>query len=650
MISRETISNILGVTKIEEVIGDFVSLKKRGVNYIGLCPFHNEKTPSFTVSATKGIYKCFGCGKAGNAINFLMEHEHFTYPEALRFLARRYQIEIEEEQLTPEMIAEQNEKEALFNLNQFAQQYFERMLFETDEGRSIGLAYFRERGFRDDIIRKFQLGYAPRKWDDFSSYATGEGYKPAYLVKTGLSIQREDSLIDRFHSRVVFPIHSASGRVIGFGARILESDRQVAKYLNSPESEIYNKSRSLYGITFAKNAIVSRDNCYLVEGYTDVISLHQAGIENVVASSGTSLTEDQIKLIRHYTPNITILYDGDPAGIKASMRGIDMILEQGMNVKIVLFPEGDDPDSYARKHRTAEVEQFVTKNAVNFILFKTRILLDETAGDPIRKAALIKEIVNTIALIPDGISRSLYVRECSSMMALPEQTLMNELNKILRKKFSKKLREQDEEIPGELVEIDETSPRQPPFDLTTAEYQEKEIIRLMLLYGNETITIDSEDADKEKITIPVKIAEFIVKDLSADEIVFESSVCQQIFNEIASLLEKGVPADRDYFLHHPNANIAALSIDLSMAPYELSSNWEKNNIYIAQENERLKECVFNALHSFKAKKIERMIEENQKKLRKAQSGDEVVVLLEEQVRYKEISRKINNELGRIIIK
>jgi DNA primase len=650
LISRETIGNILGATRIEEVVGDFVALKKRGVNFIGLCPFHNEKTPSFTVSPAKGIYKCFGCGKAGNAISFLIEHEHFTYPETLRYLAKRYQIEIEEEQLTPEMIQEQNEKETLFQLNQFAQQYFEKTLFETEEGKAVGLSYLKERGFREDIIRKFQLGYAPRKWDDFSSYATGEGYKAEYLVKTGLSIQKEVHLNDRFHGRVIFPIHSASGRVIGFGGRILESDKQVAKYINSPESEIYNKSRSLYGISFAKNSIVSKDNCYLVEGYTDVISLHQSGIENVVASSGTSLTEEQIKLIQRYTPNITILYDGDPAGIKASMRGIDMILEEGMNVKIVLFPEGDDPDSFARNHRTTEVEQFITRNAVNFILFKTRILLDETVGDPIRKASLIKEIVNTISLIPDGISRSVYVKECSAMMTVPEQTLVNELNKLLRKKFSKKLREQDQQVPSELTDTDENAPAQLQYELASTEYQEKEIVRLLLLYGNETILIDTENDDKEKITEPVRIAEFIVKDIASDDITFESAVCQQVFNEISELLNKGVFTDKVYFLHHPNANISALSIDLSLTPYELSRNWAKNNIFTEPEDERLKESVIGALHAFKAKKIEKMIEDTQKKIRKAQSNEEVVALLEEQVRYKEISKKINYELGRIIIK
>jgi DNA primase len=650
MITHETISNILSVTRIEEVISDFVSLRKRGVNFIGLCPFHNEKTPSFTVSPSKGIYKCFGCGKAGNAVNFVMEHEHFTYPEALRYLAKRYQITVEEEELTPEKIQEQNEREALFQLNQFAQQYFERILFETEEGRAVGLTYLKERGFREDTIRKFQLGYSPEKWAAFSSYAVDQGYKTESLLKSGLSIQKENRLVDRFHGRVLFPIHSTSGRIIGFGGRVLSGDRQVAKYINSPESDIYNKSRSLYGISLAKNAIAAKENCYLVEGYTDVISLYQAGIENAVASSGTSLTQEQVRLIRRYTPNITILYDGDPAGIKASLRGTDLVLEQGMNVRIVLFPEGEDPDSYARKNRGAEVERFITRNAVNFILFKTRLLLDETAGDPIRKATLVKEIVNTVSLIPDGITRSVYIRECAAMLAVPEQTLLNELNKLLRKKFSKRLSEEDRAVPAELAEPDETAPPQVEYDLDSSEYQEREIVRLLVLYGNEILTIEHPGEENETVAENVKVAEFIINDISRDEISFESPVCQQIFNEVSDLISKEIYPDREFFLHHPNANIATLSIDFHIAPYELSQNWERNNILVTVEKERLRDSVLSALFAFKAKKIEKMISENQRKLRSAASDAEIVPLMEEQIRLKEISRQINYELGRIIIK
>jgi DNA primase len=346
MISHDTIDTIIQTVRVEEVVGDFVQLRRRGVNLLGLCPFHNEKTPSFTVSPAKGIYKCFGCGKAGNSVNFIMEHEHYTYPEALRYLARKYQIEIEEQERTPEELLEQNEKEILYNLNTFAQQYFTNQLHDTPEGKSVGLSYFRERGLRDDIINKFQLGFSPAKWDAFSEHALSHGYKKESLIKTGLAVERDQRLFDRFHGRVMFPIHTASGRVIGFGGRILQSDKNLAKYVNSPESEIYNKSKTLYGIFFAKNAIISKNQCYLVEGYTDVISLHQAGIANVVASSGTSLTIDQIRMIKRFTSNISILYDGDPAGIKASFRGIDMMVEQEIDVRIVLFPDGEDPDSF----------------------------------------------------------------------------------------------------------------------------------------------------------------------------------------------------------------------------------------------------------------------------------------------------------------
>jgi len=652
VIPPETISNILSTARIEDVVGDFVMLKRRGVNFLGLCPFHNEKTPSFTVSPAKGIYKCFGCGKAGNSVSFLMEHEHFTYPEALRHLAKRYQIEVEEEVQTPEKIAEQNEKEALFQLNQFAQQYFEHVLHETEEGKAVGLTYLIERGIREDIVKKFRLGYAAAKWDDFSAYATNNGYKAEYLVKTGLSIQKEERMVDRFHGRVIFPIMSASGRIIGFGGRILGSDKNTAKYLNSPESEIYNKSKSLYGIYFAKNAIISKDGCYLVEGYTDVISMHQAGIENVVASSGTSLTHEQVKLIQRYTSNITILYDGDPAGIKASMRGIDMILEQGMQVKIVLFPEGEDPDSFARKNRGADVDAFIHTNAVNFILFKTRLLLDETAGDPIKKAALIKEIVNTIALIPDAISRSVYIRECSSMMTIPEQTLLNELNKILRVNYAKRLRSEEgrpaEELPDQPTD---TAPPQVEHDITSDEQQEREVIRLLILYGNSLIVFKNENENKEIEEFPVKVADYIIHDLQNDEILFDHPVLQKIFNEMADVLNNGVIADKEYFLHHTDPEISNLAIDLCLSSYDLSPNWAKNKIDIEHESDRLMVFVVSGVLTFKAKKIDKMILTTFNKLKSlngSQHEQEVTFYLTEGKRLEEIRHKIQvEELGRI---
>ena len=650
MIPHETISTILSTARIEEIVGDFVMLKRRGVNYLGLCPFHNEKTPSFTVSPAKGIFKCFGCGKSGSTVSFLMEHEHFTYPEALRFLAKRYHIDIVEEEQTAEQIQEQNEKESLFLLNQFAQQYFAKTLFEAEEGKAIGLTYLKERDFTEETIKKFGLGYAVQGWDDFSSHATKQGYKAEYLIKTGLSVQKESRLIDRFHGRVIFPIQSASGRIIGFGGRILTGDKNVAKYLNSPESEIYNKSKSLYGLYFAKNALVSKNNCYLVEGYTDVISLHQCGIENVVASSGTSLTHEQVKLIQRYTSNITILYDGDPAGIKASMRGIDMILEQGMNVKIVLFPEGEDPDSFARKNRVAEVEAFITKNAVNFILFKAKLLLEETKGDPIKKAALTKEIVETISLIPDGISRSIYVKECSSSLGVPEQTLINELNKILRKKFSKKIKDEaGKEIDAFPVpEIE--APKQAEYDFTSTEALEKELIRLLILYGHEELVFKQVNEDKEIEELRIPVSDFIIQDIRNDEILFENAVCQRIFDEFSRLKNTENPPDKDHFLHHADSEISTFAIGLSIQPYGLSDNWKVNMIYVNHESEQLNDVVYAALLGFKAKKIERMMEDLQKTLKENPPEEDLLILMEKLKRLKTTSMEINEKLGRIVIR
>ena len=650
MITRETIDNILAATRIEEVVGDFVSLKRRGVNQIGLCPFHNEKTPSFTVSPAKGIYKCFGCGKAGNAVNFIMEHEHFTYPEALRYLARKYGIEIEEEEKSPELLLEQNEKESLFNLNQFAQQYFTRVLFENEEGKAIGLSYFRERGIRDETIRKFQLGYSLNQWDALSQHAVREGYKSEYLVKSGLSVEKEGRLTDRFHSRVIFPIHSASGRVIGFGGRILTSDKNRPKYVNSPESEIYNKSRSLYGIYFARNEIVARDTCFLVEGYTDVISLHQAGITNVVASSGTSLTHDQIRLIQRYTHNITILYDGDPAGIKASMRGIDMIVEGGMNVKIVLFPEGDDPDSYAKKHHPDEVSSFIRDNSVNFILFKTKLLLAETQGDPIKKAALIKEIVQTIALIPDGISRSLYIKECSTIMGVAEQVLYNETNKLLRNRIAKTLADSGTPEDALPEATGYTAPGQTGIEPDTDEHQEAEIMRLLLNYGSRNLVLSTLKEDKTLESHEISVARYLIFDIFSDEITFDNPVFSKIFDEYRKMLESGTPPAQDFFLNHPDAEVSATAVHFILDQYELSPNWEKNNISVKTEDNRLEVINTKGLLTFKVKKLDKRRQEIARKMRASQDLDETLRLQKEYHELDKISKYIHHTLlGRDVV-
>jgi DNA primase len=650
MITRETIDNIISATKIEEVIGDFISLRRRGVNLLGLCPFHNEKTPSFTVSPVKGIYKCFGCGKAGNAVGFIMEHEHLTYPEALKYLAKKYQIEIEEEARTPEQIQEISEKESLINLNEFARKYFSESLFGTEDGKAIGQAYFRERELREDIMMKFQLGFSPDPWNAFSEYALKEGYKKEFLLKTGLSLEKDGKLYDRFHSRVIFPIHSASGRVIGFGGRILTSDKNRPKYVNSPESEIYNKSKTLYGIYFARNAIATKDNCYLVEGYTDVISLHQAGIENVVASSGTSLTTDQVTMILRYTPNITILYDGDPAGIKASFRGIDMVLEQGMNVKIVLFPDNEDPDSFARKNHPAEVEKFITSNALNFISFKTRLLLGETKNDPVKKAGLIKDIVSSIGLIPDNITRTLFVRECADMMSVPEQVLMSELNKVRRNRLNREMQEQSD---SGLIQVpDAVAPPQAPLetDLTSAENQEREIMRLLMLYASEIIHIEQTDENNDKVKIPVMVADYIVHDIRRDELQFENPVFASIFEEYRAGCDQDQVPERSYFLGHEEKEIAYAAVDLIFTPYELSENWLKHNVYTDTEEQRLIVRLDYALLSFKARKIDRMIQELQKQLHEATSPGEQKNV---QSRYKELKAKsmqIHRKLNRIVLR
>jgi DNA primase len=646
MISTDTIDTIVQTVRIEEVVGDFVQLRRRGVNMLGLCPFHNEKTPSFTVSPAKGIYKCFGCGKAGNSVNFIMEHEHFTYPEALRYLAKKYSIEIDEEQRTPEQLLEMSEKESLYNLSAFAQQYFTNTLHETPEGKSVGLSYFRERGIRDDIIKKFQLGYSPNRRDAFSAHAATNGYKKEYLIKTGLSIERENHLFDRFHGRVIFPIHTASGRVIGFGGRIMQTDKALAKYVNSPESDIYNKSKTLYGIYFAKSAIISKDNCLLVEGYTDVISLHQAGIENVVASSGTSLTIDQIRMIKRYTSNISILYDGDPAGIKASFRGIDMIVEQEINVRIVLFPDGEDPDSFARKHHPDEVAAFIDKNSENFIAFKTRLLLAETQGDPIKKAALIREIVTTISLITDSISRSLYLKECSAIMDIREATLIDEMNKILRKKNQKP----HEETPGVMEAVPETPPATEPqieIDPFSSEYQEKELIKLLLIYGNEIIYIKPDQIKEE---VPVRISDFVTHRLTEEQPDFDRPVLGSIFQEYSELLENSDEIDSNHFLNHNNREISLTAVDIVFTPYQLSPNWRANNILITTERERLNNHTDWLLAAFRSRKMERRLDQLQKQLSESPPNEPDMILLHQINELKKQLRHLYKILGRVVVR
>ena len=661
MIPRETIDRIIETARIEEVVGDFISLKKRGVNYIGHCPFHNEKTPSFTVSPAKGIYKCFGCSAGGNAVNFVMEHEHSSYPEALRYLAAKYHIPIEEEELSPQEIQEKNEREELFIISSFAQRHFTKNLFETEEGKTIGLSYFKERGFNEATIEKFQLGYALDKYDDLLNASQEHGYNPEFLIKTGLAKEKTDAAgqttyFDFFRDRVVFPIHNQTGKVIAFGARTLKTDKKIPKYLNSPETEIYNKSKTLYGLAFAKKSIIANDNCYLVEGYTDVISLWQARVENVVASSGTSLTTEQIRLVKRFTPNITILYDGDNAGIKASFRGIDMILEEGMNVKVVLFPDGDDPDSYSKKVTTDELHEYIAKNAKDFIVFKTNLLIGEAQADPVKKAGLIHEIVNSIALVPDQIMRSVYVKECAKIFELTEQTLINELNKQRRKNFSKQEGFKEDSVikaepatPEKIEEVkeDEVYPK------------ESELIKKMIKYGHLPVrfdVLDNEDKpvfdeENNKIVIEVSVAEFVLYELKKDNLIPENDLHKRILKDYEEILETGVIPTADYFLRQPDPEFNKFIVDIIAENYHLSDKWkEKHHIYTKEEEDHLSATVLEILYKYKLSRVMKLITELQETLK--EEKDELII--QEHLGYltllNELKKSFAKKLGIVVIK
>jgi DNA primase len=649
LISKQTIARILEDARIEEVVGEFVKLKKSGQNYKGLSPFTAERNPSFYVSPAKGIFKCFSSGKGGNVVNFLMEHEHFSYPEALTYLAKKYGIAIEEDSITPEDTQAENERETLFQVTAFAMNFFMQNLHETEAGKAIGLEYFKSRDLKPDTIKKFQLGYSPESWDAFTKHALENGYKLEYLEKTGLTITKDSRSYDRFRARMIFPIHNITGRILGFGGRTLSKDDNVPKYVNSIESEIYNKSQTLYGLYFAKSAIIRQDNCYLVEGYTDVISMHQAGIENVVASSGTALTEDQIRLIKRYTPNITILYDGDPAGIKASFRGIDMVLEQGMNVRIVLFPDGEDPDSYARKHRRAELEELITLKAQDFIRFKTSLLLKEASSDPIKRAGLIKEIVGSISLIPDPIFRSVYIKECSTLMEVQEQMLMSSLNKIL---YQKNRRQAEQEAARQEVEFTEMpAPKQVEAEVTSSEYQERDMIRMMLLYANQDIEVDEEDDNGQSFKHMIPVARYIIEEIHRDELSFSNPVYQKIFDLFNQALQNGENADELIFNFGTDQEIFRNTVNgLTISRYELSDNWLKNRVQVVTEKEILLKALETTILSFKAKTVDRMMGELQQELKATTDEEDILILMSRQKNLKEISRKINARLGRIIVK
>jgi len=651
LISPDTIRQIFDTVRIEEVIGDFVTLKKRGVNYVALCPFHNEKTPSFYVSPAKGIYKCFGCGKSGNAASFLMEHEHYSYPEALKYLAKKYSIDIIEDEQTPEQTKSQNEKESIYNVNDFACKYFSDNLFQKTEAE-IGLTYLKERGFTEDTIKKFQLGYSIDKWNDFTENALNNGYNINYLEKSGLTIAKDGKQYDRFRGRVMFPIHNLSARILGFGGRILTKEKDKAKYINSPESDIYHKSNILYGLYFSKSEIIKQDNCYLVEGYTDVISLCQAGIENVVASSGTSLTTEQIRLIRRYTKNITILYDSDTAGTKAAFRGIDMIFEQGINVKVLLFPQGEDPDSFTRNNSKEQVKNFIDQNATDFIIFKTNLLLKEIKNEPTKKSSFIRDILQSIALIPDAISRSIYIKECGNILKVPEQILMYELNKLRKQsgnRLTKRIRTSDTDELQELVTEQETE-EQTEIEKDSCEEQERRIIFLLLNYGEQEIIFEELNEDKKKIEVPVQVAKFITNEINTDNIKFENAAYQLIFDKYVSDIKKDNIIDNKYFINDADEEVSKLVIDIISNPHTLSKNWKiKYKTIVETEDKKLKETVLHDVYQLKAKKIEKMILEIQTKIEIVISEKELTNLMQQLDALLTIREKINLELSRIII-
>ncbi|SFN15137.1 DNA primase [Paenimyroides ummariense] len=651
MIKKETIDAIFEATRVEEVIGDFVQLKKAGSNYKGLSPFVNEKSPSFMVSPAKQIWKDFSSGKGGNAISFIMEHEHFSYPEALRYLANKYQIEIEETEQTDLEKQALNERESLFVVSEFAKKYFHDVLLKTDEGLAIGHSYFKERGFTEETIKKFQLGYSPDQWDAFTNEALVKGYKLEFLEKTGLTIVKDDKKFDRFKGRVMFPIESMSGRVLGFGGRILTNDKKAAKYLNSPESDIYHKSKVLYGIFHAKQEIASKDNCYLVEGYTDVIQMYQAGIKNVVASSGTALTPDQIRLINRLTKNITVLFDGDAAGMRASLRGIDLILEAGMNVRVCTFPDGDDPDSFARKTPIDELQNYLKENATDFIRFKANLLMKDAGNDPIKKADVIRDIVVSISKVPDHIQREVYVQECASIMDISEDVLFSTLAQIGKKELQEANKKFVQDKKMEVVKATPEETKEKVDSISELEYK---IIEILLLYGNNEelfeeyqFKIENEKVDSEKIRVKRKVFEKVFLSLQEDEIEMSNPKFKSIFNSIA-----------EFYIQHQNWNLETYlktinpqnaedvtSIIMNDERHNLH-NWEKQNIIVKTKDMSIDQLVSETILTYRNVLVFQLVKDIQQK---ALTNMNITHsnLLEEIRDYNILKNLLNKLLGRV---
>lgn len=650
MLDQITIDKINDAAQIQDVVSDYVTLRKRGANLIGLCPFHNEKTPSFSVSPAKGIFKCFGCGKGGNSVHFIMEHEQISYYEALKFLAKKYHIEFEERELTDEEKAIRNDRESMFLVNEYAQQHFSNNLHNHIDGKSIAMAYFRERGFREDIIRKFQLGYSLEQRDAFTQSAINNGYNKTYLVKTGLTLEHENGQYsDRFRGRVMFPVHSLSGKVVAFGGRILRKDDKMAKYVNSPESEIYHKSNELYGIFYAKKSIVKEDRCFLVEGYTDVISMHQNGIENVVASSGTSLTPGQIRMIHRFTENVTVIYDGDAAGIKASLRGIDLLLEEGLNIKVLLLPDGEDPDSFAQKHNSADFIAYVEQKSVDFIRFKTSLLLEDAGNDPVKRAGLIIDIVKSIAIIPNQVIRAEYVKECSTLLQVDEAMLYHEINK-LKKAEQGKVRtteSQSRQQPTPSDAVSETPLSQQP---QSGKYiqEERSILQVLIRYGK----MDMQHPDLRKLAPdPLLVAEFFYDEINRDGISFSTPEHQQILREYEAHYQKTDFNAEKYFLYHHNPGIAQITTDLITEKYTLSKIHAKMK-EVKSDEEKLHELAPRVMFEFKNRLVLDLIKEKLLQLKEASEiknyalADEIMVELKS---LDEIRQKLAKELGTRVI-
>lgn len=654
MIPPHIIDEIMQTARIEEVIGEFVQLKRAGSNLKGLSPFTDEKTPSFVVSPAKQIFKCFSTGKGGTVVSFLMEKEHYSYPEALKWLADKYGIPLPEDKpQTQEELDAISERESLYIINEFAKNHFMRNMHETDEGKKIGLSYFIERGFRPEIIEKFQLGYCINKGDDFTKAALEKGFKLEYLERVGLVKSKDDRHFDFFRGRVMFPIHSVSGRILGFGGRTLITDKKIAKYFNSPESIIYNKSEILYGLHFAKGDIIKYDQCFLCEGYTDVISMFQAGIQNVVASSGTSLTKEQIRLVKRYTSNITILYDGDAAGIKASFRGIDLILEEGMNVKVVLFPEGEDPDSYSKAVSSTELETYIEEHTQDFISFKADILLAEHQDDPIRRAELIKEIVHSVALIPETITRSVYIQSIAQRFNIDENVLTAELLKLRKDHVANQYDAPEiNQIPTPRQEPVQQSISVPVENEEPFDHNEYDLARILALYGPLMITIDQVNENGANEKVETSVAEFICMEMDVDELTFEYAVFNRLHNIISEGLSENSLTELSYLKKLNDPELVSFVTEIELDRHELSPNWiSRHNIFTSSEKDKIQQAVISSMYTFKVSKVEKQIKSIHSELVERENEleeEDLIILISKQAALEQVRKAIFEKLGRIV--